>query len=720
MTAQLGFTGVPFDALELTVTPELTVTGAQTPATVTDAPDTLAGDTPVRNNPATAQAPGPVRAPQQAQPGRDAGSVPSVARELRLSLFGAHSQSLRAAAALQRKALRDATRPGRGVAAIKSGITESADSPSTPVPVYEAATSETQFKPLARTSVSDLDATALARLAAGDVAGVFGPAYDQEGHNSSVLLDGILLIAVRGLSPRGGAWGRGRLTASTVPVEAASAASTIAAAVSQAAQVAALSFGLQLCLADATFTAQCPGLPPVPPRVRVGPVSGPVDLLLDVTSVDLVPRPHLTVDARVLAGGKTVGFVSDVTVALVEKPGVPVGPERGGLPSRWLGRLGASGERAILSEFHMAQCCRGDQGIGLGPEFAQYTGRKATRPPDGGLLLVDRVMEINGQRGVLNGGTHRTEYDSPADSWYYQDTANASMPNCVYLETSLQAALMLGYYLGGTLEMPPQEPVTLRNLGGTATVLREVDLRDKTIVQESALLYTSLVPGSSLQGFSYTQSVDGAPYYRGETLFGYFSDAAMAGQTGLDAGRYVPNWLDAQQARPRTRVIDTAARRGDPSARLAARRHLALLDEIEVVDGGGAFGQGYLRSVRAINPADWYFARHFRYDPVIPGSLGVEAVLQAMQEWVLDTGSGDHLRDPAFILPVGAEFTWKYRGQFLPTDGEVTLEVHIKSVRRKPGRVRVTGDASLWKPGLRVYELTDVAVELREEGAPSW
>jgi 3-hydroxymyristoyl/3-hydroxydecanoyl-(acyl carrier protein) dehydratase len=321
---------------------------------------------------------------------------------------------------------------------------------------------------------------------------------------------------------------------------------------------------------------------------------------------------------------------------------------------------------------------------------------------------------------VLDRGTHRTEYDSPADSWYYQDTANASMPNVSYMETSLQAALFLGYYLGGTLGMPPDEPITLRNLGGSATVLREVDLRDKTISQDSALLSTSLVPGSSLQSFAYTQSVDGAAYYRGETLFGYFSDAAMASQTGLDAGKNVPNWLDGQSPKPRSRTIDVAARRADPAARLVSRRHLALLDEIEVVDGGGQFGQGYLRSVRAIDPGDWYFARHFRYDPVIPGSLGVESVLHAMQEWLLDAGHGAHLRDPGFILPVGAEFGWKYRGQFLPADGEVTLEVHIKSVRRKPGRVRVTGDASLWKPGLRIYQLTDAAVELREEGAPTW
>lgn len=703
MTTQLGFTGEPFDALAFAEPPVIAPPIA-TPSVTT---------TPL----ITAQ---PIMAPPV--PVAPA-SVAAMARQLRLSVAHAHDQSLRAHDALQRKALRAAGWSGRGREetdnpSYRTDAASSVRSVAPPVPV----TSEARFKPLARTVVRDLDAAALARLARGDVAGVFGSSYDQEGNNASVRTDGSSLFSVSGLSPRGGVWGRGQLAARTVAFDAADragAARALIAAVREAAQVAALSFGLHLCLVDATLTDQFPGLPPARARADARPVSGPVDLLVDVTAVDLVPRPYLKADAEVRAGGVVIGFVRDVTVAVVERPGVPVGPEPGGLPARWLGRRGAAGERAVLSEFHLAQCCRGDQGIGLGPEFARYTGRKATRPPDGGLLLVDRVMEINATRGVLDRGAHRTEYDSHADSWYYSDTANASMPNCVYLETSLQAALMLGYYVGATLAMP-DETVSLRNLGGTATVLREVDLRDKTITEHAELLSTSLVPGSSLQSFAYTQSVDGEPYYRGETLFGYFSDAAMANQTGLDAGRDQPTWLAAQPARPPARTIDIAERRADPGARLASRRHLALLDEIGVVDGGGEFGQGYLWATRAIDPGDWFFARHFRYDPVVPGSLGVEAVLQAMQEWLLDAGHGARLRDPGFVLPVGLPLHWKYRGQLLPTDREFALEVHIKSVRHRPGRVRAVADASLWKPGLRIYHLTDAAIELREEGAPPW
>ncbi|MBW0118767.1 beta-ketoacyl synthase, partial [Pseudonocardia abyssalis] len=466
--------------------------------------------------------------------------------------------------------------------------------------------------------------------------------------------------------------------------------------------VFALFTGLHLCLADAEFVVTAP--PSDGARI-----AGTVDL--EVTAVDLVPRPGLTARATVDGVG-----AFEVSVEVRERPGTPAGPGAGGR-GPWLGRLSAAGERTLLSELHMAHLARGDQGLAMGPEFATNTGRKATRLPTGGLLLVDRVVHVDGERGRLDSARYETEYDSPADSWYYADTANASMPHCVYMETSLQAALLIGYYLGPTLAAP-DATVSLRNLGGTATVLREVDLRDATIRQSSELLSTTPLPGSMLQEFRYSLAVDGEPFYRGETMFGYFGDAALANQTGLDSGRTLPTWLDAQEVRPRTRRLDLTARRADPAASRCSRGKLALLDEIEVVDGGGRHGAGYLHAVRAIDPADWFFARHFHLDPVIPGSLGVESVIQAMQEWLLDSGHADHLRDPQFVVPVGEPFAWKYRGQFLPVDATSTLEVHLRDVVATPGRVRVSADASMWKPGLRIYELTGVAVELREAGAP--
>ncbi|WP_330231608.1 beta-hydroxydecanoyl-ACP dehydratase [Nocardia sp. NBC_00508] len=547
----------------------------------------------------------------------------------------------------------------------------------TPVGV---AAAESAFKPLARTDRTRLDRAALTRLAEGDLTGVFGLAYRRSGVDAVARLAAsapLALTEVTEIALYGGA-GNGSVTAR---FQGDPRTATV-----QAAEVFALYLGMPLVLSGSSLVAECTG-------AVVGTGSGTITLT--VTALDLVPRPHVAGTA-IVAGAQ--GEI-DVTVSVAERPGSGVGP-------------GQVSEGLLLNEFHMTHLARGDQAIAMGPEFAPYTGVRATRLPTGGLLLVDRVLDFDGSRGQLDAASYATEYDSPADSWYYADTANESMPHFVYMETSLQAALLMGYYAGPTLTQPGTT-LSLRNLGGTATVLRRIDLRDKTIHQSSRLLSTTILPGSSLQTFDYTLSADGEPFYTGETMFGYFSDQALANQTGLDAGRTVPTWL-AENPGARLRTIDVAARRADPHARLCARRTLALIDQVDVVDDGGTYEAGYLHSLREIDPSDWYFTRHFHLDPVIPGSLGVESVIHAIQEWMIDAGFADTIGDPVFRIPADIPFRWRYRGQFLPTDGTVELEAHIKEVRRGPEGVTVIADGSLWKPGLRIYELIDLAVELGE------
>ena len=45
---------------------------------------------------------------------------------------------------------------------------------------------------------------------------------------------------------------------------------------------------------------------------------------------------------------------------------------------------------------------------------------------------------------------------------------------------------------------------------------------------------------------------------------------------------------------------------------------------------GGKAGLGRLLAEQTVDPAAWYFKAHFYRDPVQPGSLGVEAMLQLL------------------------------------------------------------------------------------------
>ncbi|WP_054814731.1 hypothetical protein [Nocardia arizonensis] len=661
--------------------------------------------------------------------------IAELARRLHRGTADAHRDALAAQQALQLLLVRGLgdrrVPPPRAVPAsgrwfdIDAGLpVERTDPPPGP---HMWPPRRTAFEPLARSKSRALDRDGLAALTRGDLAAAFGPAYAQPGCNDRVALaatDPLVLTAVTDLDHRGGASGQGscraRLAAS--PHDARSRVT----AARQAVEALALYLGLTLCFADCELAFGLPddavSIDLRTPTMRIDSDAPSTAVHVEVVSVDLVPLPWLAADVTFVADdGTTTAVIRGLGTHARPRPGAVLGPGPGGVVTEFLGRFNADGVPAMLSEFNIAHIAHGDQALAMGPEFGRFSDIPAVRLPSRDLLLVDRVMSLEGTRGgIPDGAGWRTEYDSPPDAWYYRESANAGMPNCVFMEFSLQAAAFLGPYLGGTLLGGGTESLRLRNLEGRASVLREVELRGATIGQRSAITSTSITPGALLQEFAYESSVGGEPFYRGTSLFGYFNDEALDNQIGLDGGRETRMWL-AGYPHLSSRTIDVAARRRAENPRVACSTgRLALLDTFSVVDGGGSAGLGYLHAVQQIDPSAWYFDQHFYLDPVIPGSLGVETIIQAIQEWAVDTGLDDGLDRPEFVVPVGVELRWKYRGQFLRTDTPMRFEVHILNVERRPGRVRIIAEASIWKPGMRIYWLEQVPVELRAKDAPAW
>src|SRR5262249_16297075 len=159
----------------------------------------------------------------------------------------------------------------------------------------------------------------------------------------------------------------------------------------------------------------------------------------------------------------------DFGIQVREKPGTPFRPGPGGVPE-FLGRRNQRGEPAFINELHLAHAAKGDLGVAMGPEFDIYPDRRAPHIPNGAFHFVAWIMSLGGVRGQLTPNwVMRTEYDSPPEAWYYVDNNFPGMPHCVYMETSLQAAILLGYYLGATLTSPDAE-YSIRNLDGHATL----------------------------------------------------------------------------------------------------------------------------------------------------------------------------------------------------------------------------------------------------------
>jgi len=378
----------------------------------------------------------------------------------------------------------------------------------------------------------------------------------------------------------------------------------------------------------------------------------------------------------------------------------------------------------------------------FGSRFQALLGRRIPRIPNGDLLMISRVISITGAdlgcladtqgSSEVNPIGNRpvsilAEVDAAPDAWYFQDTPNLEMPYSVLLEIALQPCGFLSAYLGALLLFGEQD-FYFRNLDGKAEVLNTLDVRGQTLTTQARLLSTTvageIASGRTLiQKFEFETSCQGLPLLRGESVFGFFDQATMARQVGLPAlqpashaggnAQRVSNHLKEQEE-PHP-VNPVAYLPGQPGGR-AHRGHLDLLDEIFVASQGGNHGLGRVSASRMIRPSDWFFACHFFEDPVMPGSLGIEAILQAMQAFALDQDLGKDFRSPHFSSWVpGAQVTWKYRGQITPHNTrQMILEAHILQVDRTPDLVTLRADASLWADATRIYEIKNLAIGIKD------
>lgn len=90
-------------------------------------------------------------------------------------------------------------------------------------------------------------------------------------------------------------------------------------------------------------------------------------------------------------------------------------------------------------------------------------------------------------------------------------------------------------------------------------------------------------------------------------------------------------------------------------------------------------------------------------------------MLQALQVYALQLNLDRPLSVSRFINVVDHTTVWKYRGQIPQGQTDMALEIHLKTVDVFPDRITLIGEASLWKPGLRIYEVKDLAVSLGAE-----
>jgi 3-hydroxyacyl-[acyl-carrier protein] dehydratase/trans-2-decenoyl-[acyl-carrier protein] isomerase len=137
---------------------------------------------------------------------------------------------------------------------------------------------------------------------------------------------------------------------------------------------------------------------------------------------------------------------------------------------------------------------------------------------------------------------------------------------------------------------------------------------------------------------------------------------------------------------------------------------MLMFDRIsEISETGGEHGKGMARAEFDVKPDLWFFACHFKGDPVMPGCLGLDALWQLLGFFLGWLGSSGNGR----ALGMGEV---KFSGQVLPTVKKVVYGIDIKRVMRSK---LVLGIADGWlaADGSVIYKALDLKVGLFRRGA---
>ncbi len=455
---------------------------------------------------------------------------------------------------------------------------------------------------------------------------------------------------------------------------------------------------------DTTFPLKCRG--------QATPKSRHMVYEVFIRSVEDGPTPTAFADILVTVDGLKGLHCDNVGVRLVPDSPMSSRPDLLGVTPRTstedaVGGVGHPDDgRAVFDQTALLATGIGQPSQAFPGLYDRFDdGTRVPRLPGPPYHFMSRVESLTGPgMGAFDKGNEVVvAYDVPPDAWYFAVNTVPEMPFAVLLEVALQPCGWLSSYTGSVLQV--DEPVFYRNLDGNARILRPITAHTGTLWTHARMTNISHSAGMIIQSFDIEVRDQNGPVFVGDTVFGFFPEAALARQVGVGSSDAQRAALTASCDHPRcgTALQGRAGHGGALPGDM-----LRMIDTVRVLEPeGGSKGLGRIVTEKTVDPAEWFFKAHFYQDPVQPGSLGLEAVLQAIGLLSSEKRGQPELK----LAPIveNQPIQWKYRGQVIPQNQTIVVDADIIEWDDE----KVMADASLWVDGLRIYHAPRIGLTFR-------
>jgi 3-hydroxymyristoyl/3-hydroxydecanoyl-(acyl carrier protein) dehydratase len=359
------------------------------------------------------------------------------------------------------------------------------------------------------------------------------------------------------------------------------------------------------------------------------------------------------------------------------------------------------GQSALFTHDRILEFAVGKPSAAFGDRYRAFDeGRFIARLPAPPFQFIDRITRIEAQPWVMAAGSAATAaYDIAPDAWYFEADRQQSVPHAILLEAALQACGWLAAYMGSALHS--NDDLKFRILGGNAIKHRLLARRAGTLSTTVTATKVSKSAGIILQHYQFVIESEDGVVYEGVADLGFFHPSSLV-KPDHTAGVAA----DAASAQPGAPVRSFSYPTGPPFPGSTWR----MVDEIDDLRlAGGAHGLGWVRGSTRVDPDSWLFKAHFLDDPVWPGSLGQEALLQLLKVVAVErfgAAASDEFEAPGLAV----SHSWTYRGQITPANRCMTIEADVKLC--DDSRRLLVADASLAVDGKVIYLMRDYSLRL--------